>query len=93
MAAIVSNSLRPDSTGVGRHLSQNTTSKLYCLFSERCRQEQEGQNEGGGGVKLIAAAAVTTMISQFNGTSTPKGSYSAKTGVNYPVSSSSDEEL
>ena len=23
------------------------------------------------------------MISQFNGTSTPKGSYSAKAGVNY----------
>ncbi len=26
------------------------------------------------------------MISQFNSTSTPKGSYSAKTGVNYPMS-------
>ncbi len=25
------------------------------------------------------------MISQFNGTSTPKGSYSAKAGVNYPI--------
>ncbi len=26
------------------------------------------------------------MISKFNGTSTPKGSYSANTGVNYPMS-------
>ncbi len=26
------------------------------------------------------------MISKFNGTSTPIGSYSAKTGVNYPMS-------
>ena len=26
------------------------------------------------------------MISKFNGTSTPKGSSSAKTGVNYPMS-------
>ena len=26
------------------------------------------------------------MISQFNGTSTPKGLYSAKTGVNYSMS-------
>ncbi len=25
------------------------------------------------------------VISKFNGTSTPKGSYSAKTGVNYPI--------
>ncbi len=25
------------------------------------------------------------MISKFNGTSTPKGSYSAKTGVNCPI--------
>ena len=28
------------------------------------------------------------MISKFNGTSTPKGSYSAKTGLNYQVTSS-----
>ena len=30
------------------------------------------------------------MISKFNGTSTPKGSYSAKTGIKCPVGLSSD---
>ncbi len=29
---------------------------------------------------------IMMMISKFNGTSTPKGSYSAKTGVNCPMS-------
>ncbi len=36
--------------------------------------------------KWLMMMMMMMMISKFNGTSTPKGSYSAKTGVNCPVS-------
>ena len=55
----------------GDHFSQQELVS-DCYFSV-CRPEV------GGGEKSVV---VVVLVSQFNGTSTPKGSYSAKTGDN-----------
>ena len=40
----------------------------------------------GHGTWMMMMMMMIMMISKFNGTPTPKGSYSAKAGVNCPMS-------
>ncbi len=68
-------------------ISLNATPKGDLLWSERgARGKLMFRPLWADGIPVKCSVPLDWVISKFNGTSAPKASYSAKTGVNYPMS-------